>query len=694
LNKRYLLCKLQHLNDWFISNRMKMIRRPLILAAFLLCFMIRAGAVEQVIGKIQVHHKERLLAAPEAVSYQWYYNGKKLLLTGREIRVMADGTYAVEIRDDRGNTEILETTVETNGEGKIYRIYILGDSTAANWSVNYYPQAGWGQVLKYFFTSSVVIENKALSARSAKSFYNDHWAPIREVLNPGDYVFIQFGINDAKSDDTARYTDPFTTFQDYLSLFIAESKARGAYPVLLTTVRRNAWNATQPPTLYDSYHDYPVATRKLAGELNVPLIDLDQTAKTLMESLGPDYTGPFMYLVLDTGEYAGYPTGKADQVHFQEMGAIEMARLVTETISGFDSDTMLNKLIPYIKPAYEVAVSTNFPEGAMITRTASYPEGIPVTLKAKLDPAYDLLEWIDESGKQVSKNDRFTFVMGNKATSYTALLDDDPVPDCSGEYNGSAFVDDCGDCVEGNTRLKPCCIELPDDTFKITSVASQLCLQEVTLEGEENSFIGLKPCLDNESQLWVLAREGNDYSIKNLASGLFLYAGSLTLITFLSTYDEEMLWRIEKDGTDTFRFVPADQWQITMEIYGSSLEEGYYSWLSGRKDNLNQLFAIHKNDRKDCTIYPDLCTGVLDNKISPDPAFYPNPFSNQAFLAWPDREKDFITFQLFDMNGNQITAAERIMGNKLPAMGNLPSGFYLAKIIFGEALWTIKVLKR
>ena len=67
-----------------------------------------------------------------------------------------------------------------------------------------------------------------------------------------------------------------------------------------------------------------------------------------MEDLGPDYTGPFMYMFLDTAEYSNYPFGRIDEVHFQEMGAIEMARLVVEGIQAYSEDTVMNKLIPSI----------------------------------------------------------------------------------------------------------------------------------------------------------------------------------------------------------------------------------------------------------------------------------------------------------------------------------------------------------
>jgi hypothetical protein len=81
-----------------------------------------------------------------------------------------------------------------------------------------------------------------------------------------------------------------------------------------------------PDTLYNAYHDYPVASRQLAAELNVALIDLDQLTKPLLEGLGPACVGPFLYIVLEAGEYSGtYAGGATDNVHFQKAGAVERA---------------------------------------------------------------------------------------------------------------------------------------------------------------------------------------------------------------------------------------------------------------------------------------------------------------------------------------------------------------------------------
>lgn len=304
------------------------------------------------------------------------------------------------------------------------KIYLIGDSTVYTYNSSYYPMAGWGQMLQYFLNKdSITVVNKAIGGRSSKSFYNDHWSYVRDVLQPGDYVFVQFGINDANSSDPARYAPPWTTFQDYLKLFVEETQAKGATCALVATLRRNSWNATNPPTMYDAYHDYPVSTRALAQELNVPLIDLDQACKSLMEPLGPLYTGPFMYMNLDEGVYSNYPGGLADNVHFQEMGAIEMARLVVEEMATLGDFPEMAKLIPYINPVYEIAVSSNMPDAGLVTRTASYPEGLTITLKTNPNLGYEFVEWQDTEGNRKSVNNLFRFRINTSPAAYHAILE-------------------------------------------------------------------------------------------------------------------------------------------------------------------------------------------------------------------------------------------------------------------------------
>ncbi len=306
-------------------------------------------------------------------------------------------------------------------------IYTIGDSTVQNYAQGYYPRKGWGQVLQHFFNAdSVVVENRAVGGTSSKSFYNYYWKSdgqyeqIVEELDTGDIVLIQFGINDS-APDTARHTDPFGSFQDYLTLYVEESQAKGAIPVIVATLRRNSWNGDG--TVYPAYHNYPIAARELAAELNVPLIDLDKESGELMNELGEDYVTYYWYMNLEPGEYANYSSGNSDDVHFQSSGAIEMARLVIQELQNDTISSSIDSLTQFVSEMYEVTVLQNDAMGGMVTRTASYPQGLEVTLKAKPFVGYVFVEWQNGDGESISSDPIYNFTMGDSDTTYTAIFE-------------------------------------------------------------------------------------------------------------------------------------------------------------------------------------------------------------------------------------------------------------------------------
>ncbi len=664
---------------------MRTYKRSFSALALLMFAFISINATEGKTTAIKLDKENNILIAPEASSYQWYVNGIKSSNADRDIRIDVSGTYQVVMTNERGEVSTTNIVVGITAEGEVYTIYLIGDSTVSTWdSTAYYPLTGWGQVFSFFFDSNVIIKNEALSGRSAKSFYNDHWAPIRDNLKPGDYVFVQFGINDSKIDDPNRYSDPFTTFQDYLTYFVTETQAKGAYPVLVSTLRRDAW--VDDYTVYDAYHDYPVATRQLAGTLNVPLVDLDAKCKVLMESLGPDYVGPFMYWILEPGEYPKYPDGKTDYVHFQEMGAIEMARLVVESVEEYSEDTVMNKLIPHIKSRHKVAVSTNFPDESMFTRTANYPEGVPVTLKAKFNPAWDLVNWQNEQGDTLSEKNLYYFRMGSDSLSIIAILDTVPVPDCAGEPNGKAYIDDCGTCVEGTTGVFPCNSETVSGTYKLTSVRSELCIEE----GED---ISQEVCTNENSQFWEISKEGNHYKIKNISSEKFLYCDTLVSNSKISTSDEEILWRMEKIGTDTFQFVPDDNPEIVLDVFGAT-KAGAYLRLYNRTGGQNQMFILWELAPEDCSGYPCLTSIESLETDLPQCIIVPNPINGFGTLEFSTTPVFPITLEVYNLQGKKVFQKTDIIDTRIKFGQELSRGIYIVKVTIGKDIQILKLLKK
>jgi lysophospholipase L1-like esterase len=205
-------------------------------------------------------------------------------------------------------------------------VYVVGDSTASIYTSDLYPRMGWAQPLQDFFAPAcATIADKALAGRSSKSFYDEGaWTPIKNALRKGDYVLVQFGHNDQKTDDAARATDPYTTFQQYLSIYLDDAKATGATPILLTPINRNDWSNG---ALKDTHGDYPAAMRDLARKQQVSLVDMTALTKTYFTRLGQAATTA-LFMDLDPGQFPNYPDGNTDHTHLQEKGARIVARMV------------------------------------------------------------------------------------------------------------------------------------------------------------------------------------------------------------------------------------------------------------------------------------------------------------------------------------------------------------------------------
>ena len=370
----------------------------------------------------EIKIKSHSLFASEGTKYQWYLNNIKINdATSQELEITSPGIYKLEMTNFDGDVIEKQIIVGLTNSGAIIRVFTIGDSTVQDYASGYYPRKGWGQVLPIFFNAaSVTVLNRAVGGTSSKSFYNSFWPAVRDELQAGDFVFIQFGINDRNNADPARYTPIGGEFEGYLTKYVNETKAKGAFPVLVATLRRNAWNTDG--TVYDAYHDHPVATRTTAKNLGVPLIDLDAKAKVLLESVGETYATRLLYNNYEIGEYPNYKNGNADNVHFQEMGAIEMAKLVAQGIRDLSADPNVKKLIPFLKPEYQIAVAVN-PVGADIvtTHTTSYPQGLTITLKTIPKTANTFQNWNNAAGGQLSTAVLTTVTSGTSATSYTAM---------------------------------------------------------------------------------------------------------------------------------------------------------------------------------------------------------------------------------------------------------------------------------
>lgn len=263
-------------------------------------------------------------------------------------------------------------------EKRVITIFTIGDSTMANKSLDgNNPERGWGQMLSRYFSDDIVIDNHAVNGRSSKSFLEEgRWNAVLDKIKPGDYVFIQFGHNDEKPDKE-RHTDPGTTFDANLKKFVTETREKGGIPVLFNSiVRRNfgeknadavakaiiqddiRGNAGSQTTdtikpnahLIDTHGEYLNAPRRVAQEMNVPFIDLNQLTHNVVEAMGPEESKK-MYVWVRPNTVPAFPKGRQDNTHLNVRGASIVADLAAKAVTE-----VVPELRPYLRH-YDLVVA-------------------------------------------------------------------------------------------------------------------------------------------------------------------------------------------------------------------------------------------------------------------------------------------------------------------------------------------------
>jgi lysophospholipase L1-like esterase len=213
-------------------------------------------------------------------------------------------------------------------------IRLIGDSTMAVKKSNRHPETGWGEALQDLFNNHARVKNYAVNGRSSKSFIDEgHWQAVVDSLKPGDFVFIQFGHNDEKFQDSNRYTNPTTIYRLNLMRLIQDTREKRANPILFTPIVRRNYN--EFGVLMDTHGLYPSVVREVARDYGVPLIDLQLLTEQLVLSLG-ESNSKKLFLWLESGENENYPEGVQDNTHLNRRGAERVAGLVAQEIKNQD----------------------------------------------------------------------------------------------------------------------------------------------------------------------------------------------------------------------------------------------------------------------------------------------------------------------------------------------------------------------
>jgi lysophospholipase L1-like esterase len=198
----------------------------------------------------------------------------------------------------------------------IPQLFVAGDSTASEYKPNPKNQQGWGAVLQPLFDESKLrVVNVARGGRSSRTFISEgHWDRMLSDVRPGDFVIIQFGHNDsgALNQEPEGSTRPLRargtipgigyeseaidnvitgqhetvfSFGGYLRKMIADTRARGATPILFTLTKTNGWKEGRIPCAADSYRLW---TWQTAIQEKVAFVDLTRIIADRFQREGAD----------------------------------------------------------------------------------------------------------------------------------------------------------------------------------------------------------------------------------------------------------------------------------------------------------------------------------------------------------------------------------------------------------------------
>jgi len=161
------------------------------------------------------------------------------------------------------------------------KIVLVGDSTTQVGS-------GWGGAFcADHVTSFVACVNLARGGRGTFDYRAEgSWqVALNEMKAPGVapvYVLIQFGHND-QPGKPGRSTDLYSEYPDNLRHYVADVRAAGAIPVLVTPLTRRSF---KQGSLQDDLEPWAETVRKVANELHVPLVDLHATSVAAVQAMG------------------------------------------------------------------------------------------------------------------------------------------------------------------------------------------------------------------------------------------------------------------------------------------------------------------------------------------------------------------------------------------------------------------------
>jgi lysophospholipase L1-like esterase len=237
-------------------------------------------------------------------------------------------------------------------------VILVGDSTMAS-------RSGYGDAMCARFGPEVTCMNRARAGRSSGSFRSEgRWGEVQQTLRDSgqfsaSYVLVQFGHND-QPGKPGHSTDLVADFPANMARYVADARALGALPVLVTPLTRRTFRGAY---LHDDLGPWAEATRQVAVRAGVPLLDLNADSAAAVQQMGQaeadtlspaPRSGTVPAAANDTPRDGpeGADRNRVDRTHLGSKGANYFADMVVRELLQ-----SVPALAPYLKAAGPYATS-------------------------------------------------------------------------------------------------------------------------------------------------------------------------------------------------------------------------------------------------------------------------------------------------------------------------------------------------
>jgi lysophospholipase L1-like esterase len=262
-------------------------------------------------------------------------------------KTAAGGTTGASGGSVAGGTTAAPAVLGSSDGTTPIKVWMAGDSTMAGSGC---ANGGWGDQFASVFNKQVTIVNSSVAGRSIQTWlydpnvttqmdencecivnpktYNPRWTAMLDAntgMKPGDYLFIEFGINDATTTCEAGKTRHVGSdlFQTYLTTMAQAAETRGAQPIFLTsTSGLQCSGSTAQPN-----RSFGPETKAAGAADNVVVIDMTTLTAALYTKLGLCPNNGDMTAATPAGDFFCN-----DTTHFSPAGALQIAQTAAQAL--------------------------------------------------------------------------------------------------------------------------------------------------------------------------------------------------------------------------------------------------------------------------------------------------------------------------------------------------------------------------